>query len=217
MRIVLLGPPGSGKGTQSEFLANRYNIPQISIGKILRNIIQKKLYFSTSIKKFMESGELVPDHLVIDIINNYICQYNYYEKFVLDGFPRTLYQALTMKNKGIIVDVVVELVLSDASVIERIVGRRTHISSGRIYHIKFNPPKDDNYDDYTGEKLIIREDDQEDIAFKRLESYRKNTLPVIKYYSQEAQAGNLHYFSINGGCKISDIHRKLIKIIDACN
>ncbi|QOI11136.1 nucleoside monophosphate kinase [Blochmannia endosymbiont of Colobopsis nipponica] len=212
MRIILLGAPGSGKGTQAKFLTDRYGIPLISMGEILRNIVQKKSDLCLKIKKFINFGRLLPDSLIIDIVENYINYNNYRNKFLLDGVPRTIGQAIAMKNKGILIDIILEFVLSDALIIERTVGRRIHVPSGRIYHTKFKPPKYNDLDDITGEQLVIRKDDEKNIVHKRLREYHKNIVSIIEFYSKRSYMNNALYFKIDANRNINDINLELVNI-----
>ncbi|MGP1958593.1 MAG: adenylate kinase, partial [Arsenophonus sp. NC-CH8-MAG3] len=185
MRIILLGAPGTGKGTQAEFIMARYGIPQISTGNMLRTTVETSTELGLKIKKLMDNGKLVTNELVIALVKQRIAQNDCRNGFLLDGFPRTIKQAEAMKNVGIAVDYVLEFNVPDKIILERIVGRRVHAPSGRVYHVKFSPPKVANRDDITGEELSIRQDDQEDTICKRLVEYHNLTEPLIPYYRQE--------------------------------
>ncbi|WMY95903.1 MAG: adenylate kinase [Arsenophonus sp.] len=212
MFIILLGAPGSGKGTQADFIVKKYGIPKISTGDILRNEIKKNKKLGIQIKELVNNGKLVTNEIVIALIKKRIVQNDCKNGFLLDGFPRTIAQAAIIKNIGISIKYVLELCVSDDIIIERITGRRIHKSSGRIYHIKFNPPKIKNKDDITGDDLIIRDDDQEDIIRKRLMEYHQFTKPVIDYYRKEAINGHTNFIKLNGSSEIVKINKQLVNI-----
>ncbi|WMY96088.1 MAG: adenylate kinase [Arsenophonus sp.] len=212
MFIILLGAPGSGKGTQACFIVKKYRIPKISTGDILRNEVKKNKKLGIQIKELINNGKLVTNEVVIALIKKRIIQNDCKNGFLLDGFPRTIAQAEILKNIGISIKYVLELHVSDEIIVERITGRRIHKSSGRIYHIKFNPPKIKNKDDITGDDLIIRDDDTEDIIRKRLMEYHQFTKPVIDYYRKEAINGRINFVRLNGSSKIIEINKKLVKI-----
>ncbi|AMA64945.1 Adenylate kinase [Candidatus Arsenophonus lipoptenae] len=213
MRIIFLGAPGSGKGTQAQLIRQKYDIQKISIGDILRNAANKNIHLDIKTKKLMDKGDYIKDELVINLIKNYLANHNYQKGFILDGFPRTIPQAKAIKNINISIDYVFEFDISDEIIIERIIGRRIHIPSGRVYHIKFNPPKIENKDDITGEKLIIRPDDKEAVVRKRLIEYHKFTKPLIEYYRHESYITNVKYFKLNASFSIKKISKKLFKIL----
>ncbi len=183
MRLILLGPPGAGKGTQAKIICEKYGIPQISTGNILRAAVAAGTPLGMDAEKVMEAGELVSDDLILQLVKDRIVENDCASGYLFDGFPRTISQAEGMKNLGIGVDFVVELQVQDEEIIERISGRRIHPASGRIYHVKFNPPKTENQDDETGEALIQRDDDAEQTVRKRLDVYHQKTSPLIGYYS----------------------------------
>nr|BET44771.1 MAG: adenylate kinase [Candidatus Aschnera chinzeii] len=213
MRVILLGAPGAGKGTHSQFIADRYNIPQISSGNILRSAILRNDKVAITIKQDMENGKLVSDEIVIKLIKDHIVKNKYEKKFLLDGFPRTIHQANAMKNIGIIIDYVLELYISNEMITDRIIGRCMHASSGRVYHIKFNPPKIPNIDDITGEQLIVRNDDRKEAIYNRLNEYHNLTIPLISYYQNEAIIGIVKYFKLNANQTIFQIRKDLINIL----
>jgi len=213
MRIILLGAPGVGKGTQAQFIIKEYGISQISTGDMLRNAVKMASHLGIQVKKIMNEGRLVTDKLVIALVKERIKQDDCRDGFLLDGFPRTLLQANAMKVVGIKIDYVLEFTLPDKIIIERIAGRRIHVSSGRIYHITYNPPKIKDRDDITGEQLSIRKDDQEEAVRQRLVEYYQQTKPLISYYRQEANQGNTYYFKIDGNRKISEINAELTTIL----
>jgi len=183
MRLILLGPPGAGKGTQAKMICEKYGIPQISTGDMLRAAVSARTPLGIEAKKVMDAGELVSDELILQLVKDRISENDCASGYLLDGFPRTIAQAEGMKKLGINVDFVVELQVNDEEIIERMGGRRIHPASGRIYHVKFNPPKIESHDDETGEALIQRDDDAEDTVRKRLDVYHKQTAPLIEYYS----------------------------------
>ncbi|WP_348666416.1 adenylate kinase [Arsenophonus symbiont of Ornithomya chloropus] len=213
MFIILLGAPGSGKGTQAEFIVKKYGIPKISTGDILRDEIKLNKKLGVKIRKFINNGKLVTNEVVMTLIKNRIMQNDCKNGFLLDGFPRTIVQAELIKNIGISIKYILELYVSDNIIVERIAGRRVHKSSGRIYHIQFNPPKIKNKDDITGDDLIIREDDKESIVRKRLMEYHKFTEPVIDYYRQEAINGHTNFVKLNGNSDIVEINKQLVNIL----
>ncbi|MFP3014580.1 MAG: adenylate kinase [Arsenophonus sp.] len=214
MHIILFGAPGSGKGTQADFIVKRYNIIQISTGDMLRSMPKKSVLFDLKTKELMDAGKFVSDKFVIDLVKEFIEHNHFKNGFLLDGFPRTITQANSIKNLGILVNYVLEFDVPDKIVIERIVGRRVHTPSGRVYHIKFNPPKIENRDDVTGEKLSIRKDDREETICNRLIEYHKLTKPLIDYYHQKASSGYIKYFKLDGTRKVSEISEELSKILD---
>jgi len=183
MKIILLGAPGAGKGTQATFLRTKFNIPQISTGDMLRSAVTNKTELGVSAKDFMDRGLLVPDDLIINLVKLRINEDDCKNGFLLDGFPRSIPQAQAMKDISINIDYVIEIQVPDEDIIERLSGRRIHLESGRIYHIKYNPPKEEGKDDITGEPLIIRDDDIKETILKRLETYHHQTEPLVSFYS----------------------------------
>jgi len=183
MQIILLGAPGAGKGTQANFLNSKFNIPRISTGDMLRSAVTNKTELGISAKDYMDRGLLVPDGLIINLVKLRIKEEDCKNGFLLDGFPRTIPQAQAMKDAEIFVDYVIEIQVPDNDIIERLSGRRIHLKSGRIYHIKYNLPKEEGKDDVTGEPLIIRDDDIEKTILKRLTTYHKQTEPLVSFYS----------------------------------
>ncbi len=190
MKLILLGAPGAGKGTQAAFLCQKFGIPQISTGDMLRAAVKAGTDLGVAAKKVMDAGGLVSDDLIIGLVKERITQADCANGFLFDGFPRTIPQADAMKAAGVKIDLVLEIDVPDHSIIERMSGRRVHVASGRTYHVKFNPPKVDGQDDVTGEELIQRVDDQEDTVRKRLEVYHQQTRPLVDYYSQWAATGD---------------------------
>ena len=187
MRLILLGAPGAGKGTQATFLCQKYGIPQISTGDMLRAAVKAGTPLGLAAKKVMDAGGLVSDDIIIGLVKERIAQPDCAAGFLFDGFPRTIPQADAMKAAGVKLDVVLEIDVPDSAIVERMSGRRSHPASGRTYHIKFNPPKVDGKDDITGEPLVQRDDDKEETVKKRLDVYSAQTRPLIEYYSQWAK------------------------------
>src|SRR6187549_381679 len=188
MRLILLGAPGAGKGTQATFLCQKYGIPQISTGDMLRAAVKAGTPLGLAAKKVMDSGALVSDDIIIGLVQERLAQPDCAKGFLFDGFPRTIPQAEAMKNAGVKLDCVLEIDVPFDAIIERMSGRRSHPASGRTYHVKFNPPKVEGKDDVTGEPLIQRDDDKEDTVMKRLEVYAAQTRPLVEYYSKWANS-----------------------------
>ncbi len=189
MRVILLGGPGAGKGTQATYLNDHFGIPQISTGDMLRAAVKAGSELGVAAKKIMDAGGLVSDDIIINLVKERITQPDCTKGFLFDGFPRTIPQADAMKAAGVPIDYVVEIDVEDAEIIKRMSGRRVHLASGRTYHVMFNPPKAQGKDDATGEPLIQRDDDREEIVKKRLEIYHTQTSPLVNYYSKWADSG----------------------------
>ncbi len=190
MRLILLGAPGAGKGTQANFIKEKFGIPQISTGDMLRAAVKAGTPLGLAAKKVMDEGGLVSDDLIIGLVKDRITQADCANGFLFDGFPRTIPQAEAMKQAGVDIDYVVEIDVPDSEIVERMSGRRVHVASGRTYHIKFNPPKTAGKDDETGEELIQRADDNEETVKKRLDIYHSQTEPLVKYYADWAAQGD---------------------------
>jgi len=190
MKLILLGAPGAGKGTQAAFLCQKYGIPQISTGDMLRAAVKAGTELGLAAKKVMDAGGLVSDDIIIGLVKERIQQADCANGFLFDGFPRTIPQAEAMKAAGVKIDFVLEIDVPDSSIIERMSGRRVHVASGRTYHVVFNPPKVAGKDDATGEDLIQREDDKEETVRKRLDIYHQQTRPLVDYYAQWGATGD---------------------------
>jgi adenylate kinase len=212
MKIILIGAPGAGKGTQASFLKEKYKIPQISTGDMLREAVKGKTDLGLKAEGFMNQGLLVPDNLIIDLVKLRINEDDCKNGFLLDGFPRTIPQAQAMMDAKIFIDYVIEVAVPDNEIISRLTGRRIHLDSGRIYHITHNPPAKDGIDDITGESLIIRDDDKESTIIKRLKTYHEQTEPLVKFYLELAKKDSsnvLNFISIDGVDKPDNINSKI--------
>ncbi len=217
MRLILLGAPGAGKGTQATFLCQKYSIPQISTGDMLRAAVKAGTPLGIEAKKVMDSGGLVSDDLIINLVKERIAQPDCAQGFLFDGFPRTIPQADAMKAAGVKLDHVLEIDVPFDAIIERMSGRRSHTASGRTYHVKYNPPKVEGKDDVTGEALIQRDDDKEDTVRKRLEVYSAQTRPLVAYYSDWAKAEPAAapaYCAISGMGSVEDITQRALKALE---
>ena len=208
MRLILLGAPGAGKGTQATFICQKYGIPQISTGDMLRAAVKAGTPLGIEAKKVMDAGGLVSDDLIINLVKERITQADCAQGFLFDGFPRTIPQADAMKAAGVKLDFVLEIDVPFDAIIERMSGRRAHVASGRTYHVKFNPPKVEGIDDVTGEALVQRVDDQEETVKKRLQVYSDQTRPLVDYYSNWAKADAAsapQYRAISGTGNVEEI------------
>jgi adenylate kinase len=208
MRLILLGAPGAGKGTQATFICQKYGIPQISTGDMLRAAVKAGTPLGLEAKKVMDAGGLVSDDIIIGLVKERITQEDCTKGFLFDGFPRTIPQADAMKAAGVKLDYVLEIDVPFDAIIERMSGRRAHVSSGRTYHVKFNPPKVEGFDDITGEPLIQRDDDKEETVKKRLDVYSAQTRPLVDYYANWAKTGDAaapHYRAIAGLGSVDEI------------
>jgi adenylate kinase len=189
MRLILLGAPGAGKGTQANYIKEKYNIPQISTGDMLRAAIKAGTELGLAAKKVMDAGQLVSDDIIIGLVKERLKEADCANGYLFDGFPRTIAQADAMKDSGVNIDYVLEIDVPDEMIVERMTGRRTHQPSGRVYHVKFNPPKVEGLDDVTGEPLVQRDDDKEETVSKRLAVYHNQTEVLLGYYNKWAQSG----------------------------
>lgn len=217
MRLILLGGPGAGKGTQSAFIAEKYKIPKISTGDMLRAAIRAKTDIGHQAKTLMDNGELVPDEMIIGLVKERITLPDCKPGFLLDGFPRTIGQAEALIQGGIKINAVIEIGVNDDEIVKRISGRRVHPESGRTYHIEFNKPEKDGFDDLTGEPLIQREDDSEDTVRHRLGVYHRQTEPLISYYknlSEKHGKAAPMFVSVKGTGKVEDIRDTIFSILD---
>ena len=217
MRLILLGGPGAGKGTQANYIKDKYDIPQISTGDMLRAAVKAGTPLGVEAKKVMDAGGLVSDDIILGLIDERLKEDDCKNGYLFDGFPRTLAQADALKDKGIPVDAVVEIDVDDDEIIKRMSGRRVHLASGRTYHVVFNPPKEEGKDDETGEPLIQRDDDKEDTVRERLSVYHDQTEPLIDYYSKwadEGSAGAPRYVKINGIGKVDEIRNAIFADLD---
>ena len=217
MRLILLGGPGAGKGTQANYIKEKYQIPQISTGDMLRAAVKAGTELGQKAKVIMESGGLVPDDVIIGLVKERIEEPDCEKGFLFDGFPRTIPQADAMKDAGVPIDAVVDIDVPDGEIIKRMSGRRVHLASGRTYHIVFNPPKEEGKDDETGEPLIQREDDHEETVKKRLDVYHDQTEPLIGYYKKWESTGAAaapKYVRIEGVGKVDEIRDAIYKSLD---
>ena len=217
MRLILLGGPGAGKGTQANYIKENYQIPQISTGDMLRAAVKAGTELGLKAKSYMDSGGLVPDDVIIGLVKERIKESDCAKGFLFDGFPRTIPQADAMKEAGVPIDAVVDINVPDEEIIKRMSGRRAHLASGRTYHIMFNPPKEEGKDDVTGEPLVQRDDDKEETVRKRLEVYHDQTEPLIDYYKtwqSTGEAGAPKYVRIEGVGKVEEIRSQIFAALD---
>ena len=209
MRILLLGPPGAGKGTQAQYIKESFDIPQISTGDMLRAAVKSGSDLGDRVKKVMEAGALVSDEIVIELVRDRIGQPDCMNGFLFDGFPRTIPQAEAMSKAGVILDAVVEIQVEDEELVKRATGRRVHASSGRVYHVEYNPPKVSGKDDETGDDLVHREDDMEATVRERLSVYYEETYPLVNYYKDLVREG-LKYVEVDGQShNLSEIQKNI--------
>ncbi len=212
MRIILLGAPGAGKGTQSNYISKNLGIPQISTGDMLRSAVSEGTPLGIAAKKVMDAGHLVSDEIIIGLVKERLTKADCTNGCLFDGFPRTLAQAEALRNDGILIDHIVEISVDDEDIIQRMSGRRVHLSSGRTYHVLFNPPKRENIDDETGDLLVQREDDNEVTVKKRLQIYHAQTAPLIEYYMSLSQSGAPdapRFHKIQGTGKVEEIRDRI--------
>ena len=217
MRLILLGGPGAGKGTQANFIKDNYQIPQISTGDMLRAAIKAGSELGKKAKGYMDSGGLVPDEVIIGLVKERIEEADCQKGFLFDGFPRTIPQADAMKDAGVSLDAVVDINVPDTEIIKRMSGRRVHLASGRTYHVAFNPPKEEGKDDVTGEALIQRDDDQEETVRNRIDVYHAQTEPLIDYYKSWESSGESaapKYIRIEGVGKVEEIRDQIYSALD---
>jgi adenylate kinase len=217
MRLILLGGPGAGKGTQANLVKDRYRIPQISTGDMLRAALKEGTELGLKAKAYMDAGKLVPDDVIIGLVKERIKEPDCETGFLFDGFPRTIPQADAMKEAGVPIDAVVDIDVPDEEIIKRMSGRRVHLASGRTYHVVFNPPKEEGKDDETGEPLIQRDDDQEETVRKRLDVYHAQTEPLVSYYQDWEKSGESaapQYIRIDGVGKVDQIRDQIFNALD---
>jgi len=216
MRVILLGGPGAGKGTQAAHISAKFNVPQISTGDMLRAAIAAKTELGLAAKSVMDSGALVSDEIILGLVHQRIQSDECQNGFLFDGFPRTTPQADALREQKIDVDCVVEIVVDDAEIVRRMSGRRVHLLSGRTYHVEFNPPRIANVDDVTGENLVQREDDMEETVRKRLHVYHEQTEPLVEYYSKWSVSGGPNapaYARINGLQSVDDVREEILSAL----
>jgi len=218
MRIILLGMPGAGKGTQARFLIEQFKIPQISTGDMLRAAIKEGTPLGIEAKKFMDRGALVTDDIVIELVKQRVKQPDCAKGFIIDGFPRTIPQAEALRRAGIDVDCVIEIHVSDEEILRRLSGRRVHPASGRTYHVDFNPPKVKGKDDVTGEELVQRADDKEETVKQRIATYHAQTKPLVEYYSKWSSGSDKRaprYIRVNGSLPVEQVRDQLFNSLAA--
>ena len=214
MRLILLGAPGAGKGTQAQFITEQFGIPQISTGDMLRAAVKAGTELGLKAKAVMDSGGLVSDEIIIGLVKERITQEDCRNGFLFDGFPRTIPQAEAMVSAGVDIDHVVEIAVDDEAIVSRLSGRRVHPGSGRVYHIEFNPPERENLDNETGEDLVQREDDQEDTVRKRLDVYHSQTAPLIDFYQSMTGNSVPAYHRIRGVGSVDDIKNEVLNALN---
>ncbi len=216
MRLILLGPPGAGKGTQAQFITGHFGIPQISTGDMLRSAVKAGSELGKRVKAVMDSGALVSDEIIIDLVKERITEPDCVKGFLFDGFPRTIPQAEAMKAAGVNLDAVLEIKVEDEAIVQRMSGRRMHPNSGRTYHVLYNPPKVEGIDDETGDPLVQRDDDQEDTVRNRLNIYHEQTEPLVAYYQQWGERGEANapaYLSIDGSGSVEGIRDQVLEML----
>lgn len=214
MKLILIGPPGAGKGTQAAFICKHFAIPQISTGDMLRAAIAAATPLGRKVQAIVDAGNLVDDAVVVDLVRVRIAQDDCSNGFLFDGFPRTLGQAEALSSAGIDVDHVLEISVPDDMVVRRISGRRVHEASGRIYHVEFDPPQRMGFDDDTGEALVQRADDEESTVRDRLRVYRQHTRPLISFYRNLAATQSISYTAVDGSSSLDSVHRAIIQALE---
>ncbi len=215
MRMIMLGPPGAGKGTQAQEIAKEYAIPQISTGDMLRQSVESGSDRGRRLKAIMDAGELIPDDTIISMVCDRLLEDDCRNGYLLDGFPRTMEQADGLKRGGVEIDYVIELHSSDEEIVRRLDGRRVHPESGRVYHIEFNPPRVAGKDDETGDPLVKRDDDNEDTVKKRLDVYHSQTKPLIQFYLNEEKKGNLRCLKVEGIQGVEEVRKHLLQLLSS--
>ena len=214
MRAILLGPPGAGKGTQAQFICEAFGIPQISTGDMLRAATKAGTELGQRVKAVMDSGALVSDDIIIELVQERLQQPDCANGFLFDGFPRTIPQAQAMVDAGVAIDAVVEISVDDDAIVSRMSGRRVHPGSGRVYHVTYNPPKLDGKDDETGEELIQRDDDREETVRDRLDVYRKQTAPLVDFYRAMADSG-VRYYAVDGSASVEQVRADVLSALES--
>jgi len=215
MRVILLGGPGSGKGTQSQFITEKFGIPQISTGDMLRAAVKAGTPLGLEAKKVMAAGGLVSDEIILGLIKERLAESDCANGFLLDGFPRTTPQATGLADMGIEVDHVIEISVDDEEIVRRMAGRRAHLDSGRTYHLIYNPPKQEGLDDVTGEALVQREDDKENVVRDRLTTYHNQTSPLIAFYSKASESTAVKFNTVEGVGSVQEITTKMFAALDS--
>lgn len=213
MRVILLGPPGAGKGTQAQFICDAFSIPQISTGNMLRAAVAAGTELGQRVKGVLDAGALVSDEIIIGLVKERITQDDCTNGFLFDGFPRTIPQAQALQAAGVQIDAVVEISVPDEEIIKRLSGRRMHPDSGRVYHVIFNPPKVDDVDDESGEPLIQRIDDNEATVKERLSVYHQQTRPLVEFYQNLSSAKSLRYVTVDGLKDVNDVQKEVLKAL----
>lgn len=214
MRVILLGAPGAGKGTQAQFITSKFGVPQISTGDMLRAAVKAGSALGLMAKEVMATGGLVTDDIIIGLVKERITQQDCVKGFLFDGFPRTIPQAQAMEDAGIPIDVVIEIDVADEEIVKRLSGRRVHLDSGRVYHVIFNPPKNSGVDDFTGEALVQREDDKEETIRKRLQVYHAQTRPLVEFYQKLQDAGHaVRVVRLNGLDEVDVVREKIMTLL----
>ena len=213
MRLILLGPPGAGKGTQAQYICDEYGIPQISTGDMLRAAVKEGTPLGRKVKEVMDSGALVSDEIIIALVKERITQNDCGNGFLFDGFPRTIVQAKAMVDAGVDIDFVLEIAVPDDEIVRRLSGRRVHEASGRVYHVVFNPPKTEGKDDETGDALVQRVDDQEATVRDRLSVYHEQTYPLVDFYETLAKTTNVRYLKVDGLGNVDEIKNSVLNAL----
>ena len=218
MRLILLGPPGAGKGTQATFITQQFGIPQISTGDMLRAAVKAQTPLGIEAKKIMDTGGLVSDDIIIGLVRDRLKEADCQNGYLFDGFPRTIPQADALKDAGVDLDYVIEMVVADENIIERMSGRRVHTASGRTYHVTFNPPKTPDTDDVTGEPLVQRDDDREETVRHRLSVYQSQTRPLVDYYQSWAATGDAKapkFRQVEGVGSVEEIRSRITQALES--
>ncbi len=214
MRIILLGPPGAGKGTQAQFVCEAFQIPQISTGDMLRAAVSAGSELGRRVKAVMDSGALVSDDIIIELVKERIAEPDCARGFLFDGFPRTIPQAEALDKAGVVIDAVIEIVVPAEDIVRRMSGRRVHPASGRVYHIDFNPPREPGKDDETGEELVQRDDDREETVRERLDVYQRQTHPLVQFYKGKAAQSTLAFSEVDGRGEVKEVQQRVLAALE---